>query len=170
MHCCCCLVMQSWPTLCNPMNCSTPGLPVLHHLSEFAQTHVHSVSDAIQSSHLLSPPFSSCLQSFPASGSFPKSWLIISRGQRYRTFSFSISPSNEYSGLISSRIDWLFSLQSRDSQESSPTPQFKSINASVLSFLYCPTLTSIHDTGKIIALTRRTFVGKVMSLLFNKCV
>ena len=55
----------------------------------------------------------------------------------------------------------------RDSQESFPTPQFKSINSSVLSFLYSPTLTSIHDAGKTIALTRQTFVGKIMSLLFN---
>ena len=55
----------------------------------------------------------------------------------------------------------------RDSQESSPTPQFKSINSSALSFLYSPTLTSIHDSGKVIALTRWTFVGKVMSRLFN---
>ena len=63
---CCCSGAQSCPTLCDPMNCSTPGFPALHHLPEFAQTHVHHVGDAIQSSHPLSPPFSSCLQSFPA--------------------------------------------------------------------------------------------------------
>ena len=85
---------------------------------------------------------------------WPKSW----------SFSFNISPSNEHPGLISFRMDWS-PCSPRDSQESSPTPQFKSINSSVLSFLYSPTLTSIHDQWKTIALTRWTFVGKVMSLL-----
>ena len=63
------------------MDCSTPGFPVLHHLPEFAQIHVHWVSDAIQPSHPLSSLFSSCLPSFPASGSFPMSWLFLSDGQ-----------------------------------------------------------------------------------------
>ena len=77
-------------------------------------------------------------------------------------------PSNEYSALISFRIDWLvWSYSPRDSQESSPTPQFKSITSSALSFLYSPTLLSIHDSWKTIALTRRSFVVKVMSLLLN---
>ena len=88
-------------------------------------------------------PFSSCLQSFPASGSFSSESVLCIRWPKYWSFSFIISPSNEYSELISFRIDWLFSLQSRDSQESSPTPQFKSINSSALSFLYGPTPTSI---------------------------
>ena len=90
-------------------------------------------------------PFSSCLQSFPASGSFPESVLHI-RWPKYWNFSFSISPSNEYSGLISFRMDWLdfLAVQGRDTQESSPTPQFKSINYLGLSFLYGPNLTSIH--------------------------
>ena len=86
---------------------------------------------------------------------------------KYWSFSFSISPSSEYSGLISFRMDWLDLLQSKDSQESSPTPQLKSINSLALSLLHSPTFTSIHGTGKSIALTRRTFVGKVMSLLLN---
>ena len=97
-------------------------------------------------------PFS-CLQSLPASRSFLMSQLFTSGGQS-RSFSFSISPSNEYSGLISFSIDWfdLLARESpRDSQESFPTPQFKSIDSS-LSFLYGPTLTYIN-TGKIIALT-----------------
>ena len=72
-------VSQSCPTLCDPMDCSRPGLPVHHQLPEFTQTHVHRVSDAIQPSHLLS--FSSCLQSFPASGSFQMSQLFTSGGQ-----------------------------------------------------------------------------------------
>ena len=84
------------------------------------------------------------------------------------SFSFSISPSNEYSRLISFRIDWFYLLAVQgDSQESSKTPQFKSINSSVLSPLYSPALTSIHDYWKTIALTRQTFVDKVMSMLFN---
>ena len=93
------------PTLCDPMNCSTPGLPVHHQLPEFTQTHVQRVSDhpAISSSVI---SFSSCLQSFPTSGSFQESALHIRR-PKYWSFSFSISPSNKYSGLISFRMDWL---------------------------------------------------------------
>ena len=84
------------------MDCRTPGFPVHHQLPELAQTHVHRVSDAIQPSHPVIP-FSSCLQSFPASGSFQMSQSFASGGQG---FNFSISFSNEYSGLISFRIDW----------------------------------------------------------------
>ena len=91
------------------------------------------------------------------------------RWPKYWSFSLSISPSNEYSGLISFRIDWLDLLAVQGTLKSLlQTPQFKSINSSALSFLYSPTVTSIHDYWKTIALTRRTFVGKVMSLLFNK--
>ena len=87
------------------------------------------------------------------------------RWPKYWSLSFRISPSNEHPGLITFRMDWLNLLAV---QESSPTPQFKSINSSVLSFLHRPTLTSpVMTTGKTIALTRRTFVGKVMSLLLN---
>ena len=77
---CYCSVTRSCTTLCNPMDSSTPGFPVHHHLPEFAQTHVHRVGDAIQPSHPVIT-FSSCLQSFPASGSFPMSWLVESDGQ-----------------------------------------------------------------------------------------
>ena len=80
------------------------GFPVLHYLPEFAQTHVRWVSDAIWPSRPVAP-FSSCLQSFPASGSFPASQLFTSGGLEYWSFSFSMSPSNEYSGLISFTID-----------------------------------------------------------------
>ena len=93
------------------------------------------------------------------------SQLFASGGQ---SFSFNISPSNEHPGLIFFRMDWLdHPCSPRDSQESSPTPHFKSINSSALSFLHSPTLTFIQTTGKTIALTRWTFVSKVMSLLFN---
>jgi len=112
-------------------------------------------------------PFSSCLQSFPASGndSFSMSFLCI-RWPKYWSFSFSISHSNEYSRLISFKIDWFDLLAV--SQVSSPTPQFISINSLVLSFLYDPILTSVHmTTGKTTALTRWIFVSKVITLLFN---
>ena len=90
-------------------------------------------------------PFSSHLRSFPSSGSSNESALCI-RWPKYWSFSFSISPSNEYSGLISFWMDWLDILAIQGTlQESSPTPQSKSINSSALSFLYSPTLTSIYD-------------------------
>ena len=92
-------------------------------------------------------PFSCCLQSFPESGSFPMCQLFPSGGQRDWSFSFSISPSNEYSGLIF-RMDWLDLLVVQGTQKSSLTPQVKSINSSALSFLYGLTLTFIHDYWK----------------------
>ena len=104
-------------------------------------------------------PFSSCLQSFPASGSFPMSQLFVSGGQ-------SVGVSASASVLPMNTQDWS-PCSPRDSQESSPTPKFKSINSSVLSFLYSLTLTLYMITGKTISLTRWTFVGKVMSLHFN---
>ena len=86
---------------------------------------------------------------FPSIKVFSNEWVLRIRWPKYWSFSFSISPSNDYSGLISFRIDWfpleLTPSSPRDSQDSSPTPQFKSINSSALSFLYSPTLTSIHD-------------------------
>ena len=87
-------------------------------------------------------PFSSCLQSFPASGSFPESVLHI-RWPEHWSFSLSISPSNEYSGLISFRINWFDLLAVQEIDKSSPTPQFKSINSLVLSLVYDPALTFI---------------------------
>ena len=89
------------------------------------------------------------------------------RWPKYWRFSFSISPSNEYSGLISFRMDWLDLLAVQGTLKSPPTPQFKSINFSALSFLHSPTLTSIHDHWKNLYLIRQNFVGKEMSLLFN---
>ena len=95
-------------------------------------------------------------------------WVIsLHQVPKVLEFQLQQSPSNEYSGLISFRMDWLDLLVVQETQESSPTPQFKSINSSVLSFLYSPALTSYMTTGKTIALTRDTFVRKVMSLLFN---
>ena len=99
-------VTQSCPTLCDLMNCSTPGLPVHHQLLEFTQTHVHWVSDAIQPSLSSVVPFSSCPQSLPASVFSNESTLRI-RLPKYWSFSLSISPSKEYPGLISFRMGCL---------------------------------------------------------------
>ena len=139
-------VTQSCPTLCDPMNRSTPGLPV-HQLPEFTQTHIHRVGDAIQPSHPLSSPFP--LPSiFPSISVFSNESALCMRWPKYCSFSFSISPSNEHPGLISFRMDWLDHHAVQGTQESSPTPQFKSINSLALNFLHSPTLTSIHDHWK----------------------
>ena len=93
-------------------------------------------------------PFSYCLRSSPASGSFSNESVLPIRSPKYWSFSFSISPSNEYSGLVSLRIDWLDLFAVQGTLESYPTPPFKSISSSVLRFLYGPILTSIHDYWK----------------------
>ena len=99
-------VVQSCPTLCNPMDCSTPGFPVHHQLPELTKAHVHQVGDAIQQSQSLSPLF--FLPSiFPRIRVFSKEGVLCIRWPKYWSFSFSISTSNEYSGLISFRMDWL---------------------------------------------------------------
>ena len=100
----CCSVTNSCPALCDPMDCSLPDFLVLHNLPEFAQTHVHGVSDAIQPSCPLSPPFPSIFASISVFAN--ESALHIS-WPKYWSFSFSISPSDTYSRLISFRTDWL---------------------------------------------------------------
>ena len=113
-------------------------------------------------------PFSSCLQSFPVSGSFLMSWIFASGGQEYWSFSFNISPFNEYSGLISFRMDWLDLLAVQGTLNS--LLQHHSSKASILWHSAFFTVQLSHPymtTGKTIALNRRTFVGKVMSLLFS---
>ena len=141
-------VAQSCPTLCDPMDWSTPGFPVHHQLPELTQSHVHGVSDAIQPSHPLLSPSPPAFNLFQHQGLFQ--WVSSSQQvPKYWSINFSISPCNEYSELISFKIDCFGLLCSpRDSQESSPTSQFKGINSSVLSFLYGPPLTSIHDLEK----------------------
>ena len=144
-------VAQSCPTLSNPMDCNTPGFPVHHQLPEFTQTHLYWVSDAIQPSHPLSSsviPFSSCLQSFPASGFFHMSRFFSSGGQSIWVSAFSISRCNENSGLIFFRIDWLDLLAVQDTLKrfSNTTVQKHQFFGAQLS-LY-PTLTSIPDYWK----------------------
>ena len=131
--------VQLCPTLCIPMDCSTPGFPVHHQLPELAQTDVHQVGDAIQPSHPLSSPSPPALN-LPSIRVFSKELLLHIRWLKYWSFSFNISPSNEYSGLISFKIDWLnlFAVQGT----------LKSINSSVLRFHCSSTLTSIHDYWK----------------------
>ena len=127
---------------------------MLHHqLPEFTQTHVHRVGDAVQPSHSLSFPSLPAL-SIPNIRVFSNKSALHIMWLKYWSFSFSINPSNEYSGLIWSPCS------PRDSQESSPTPQFKRINSLVLSFLYSPILTSIHDYWKTVALSILTLSAK----------
>ena len=116
----CCSVTQSCPTLCDPMDCSMPGLPVPHHLLKFAQVHVHWIGNAIQPSHLLTPSFLPSI--FPSIGDF-SSGSAVCRWLKYQ--SFSIHPSNEYSGLISLKIDWfaLLTVQGLSGVFSSTTVQ-----------------------------------------------
>ena len=128
---CCCSGPQSCPILCDPMDCSTLGFPVLHYLLEFTQTYVHQIGDAIQPSHpLLSPSPPAFKLSQHQVRVFSSESALHIKWPKYWSLNFSTSPSNEYSGLISFRIDWFdLPCSPRDSQESSPTPQFKSINS-----------------------------------------
>ena len=142
-------VAQSCPTLCDPMNCSTPGFPVHHQLPEFTQTHVHRVSDAIQPSH---PPLSpSPPAPSPSQHQSLFQWVNSSH-EVAKVLEFQLS---HQSFQRNPRADLLQNglvgppCSPTDSQESSPTPQFKSINSSALSLLHSPTLTSIHDHWKI---------------------
>ena len=141
-------VTQSCPTLCDPMNPSTPGLPVHHHLPEFTQTHDHRVRDAIQPSHpLLSPsppaPNPSQHQSLFQWVNFSHEVAKVLEFQlQHHSFQRNPRAYLLQNGLVGSPCS------PRDSQKSSPTPWFKSINSSALSFPHSPTLTSIHDHWK----------------------
>ena len=159
-------VPQSYLPLCDPVDCSMPGFPVHHQLLEFVQTHVHRVSEAILTTSFSIVPFSSCLQSFPASGSFPMSQLFTSGGQRVEaSASASVLPMNiqdwfplGLTGLI---------LQSKGLSRVFFKPQFRSINFWCLAFFMAQLSHPYMTTGKTKALTRQTFVREVMSLLFN---
>ena len=148
------------------MDCSTPGFPVHHQLLELAQTHVHWVGDAIQPSHPLSSP-SPLAFNLSHHRVFSNESVLI-RWPKYWSFSFSISPSNKYSGLISFRMDWLDLLAFQGT--------FKSLlqhHSSKASILWCSAFFIVQlshpymTTGKTMALTRQNFVGKVTSLIFH---
>ena len=160
-------VAQSCPTLCDPMNRSTPGLSVHHQLLEFTQTHVHRVS--MPSSHLilcrpllLLPPIPPSIRVFSNESTLRMRW------PKYWCFSFSIIPSKEIPGLISFRMDWLDLLAVQETLKR--LLQHHSSKASIVwrSALFTVQLSHPYmTTGKTIALTRQTLVGKVMSLLLN---
>ena len=154
-------------SLCYPMDCSTPMFPVHHQLLELAQTQVHQVSDAIQPSHPLS---------FPSSPAFNLSQLRVFsnelvlhiRWPKYWSFNFTISPSNEDSGLISFMMDWLDLLEVQGTLKS--ILQHHSSKASLLqhsAFFMVQLSYPFMTAGKTIALMRLIFVGKEISLLFN---
>ena len=140
-------VAQSCLTLWNPVDCSMPGFAVHHQLPELTQT--QSIESVMPSNHLILCRLLLLLLSvFPSIRGFSNELVLHIRWPTYWSFNFSISPSNEYSGVISFRMDIGSPCSPRDSQESSPTLQLKSINSLPLSFLYSPTLTSIHDHWK----------------------
>ena len=153
--------------LCNPVDCSTPGFPVHHQLPEPAQTHIHQVGDAIQPSHPLSSPSPSAFNLSQHQGLFQG---VSSSHQVAKVLEFhlSISPSNEHLGLISFRMGWLDLLAVQGTLKS-----LLQHYTSKLSILRCSAFFIVQishpymTTGKTIALTRRTFVDKIMSLLFN---
>ena len=162
---CCCSVAQSCPTLCNHMDWKMPGFHVLPHLLELAQTHLHWIGDVFQPSHplsSLSPPAFSLSQH---QGLFQ--WVSSSpQVAKYWSFSLSISPSHEYSELISFRMDWFDLLAV---QETLSLLQHHSSKTSIFCCSVFFTVQSSHPyiiTGKTIALTGWTFVSKIMSLLF----
>ena len=141
-------VAQLCPALCDPMNSRTRGLPVHHQLPEFTQTHIHRVCDAIQPSHPLLSPSPPALNLSQHQGLFKwvRSLHEVSKVLEFQLQHHSLQRNPRadllQNGLVGSPCS------PRDSQESSPAPQFKNINSSVLSFLYSPTLTSIHDHWK----------------------
>ena len=127
-----------------------------------------SIPSVMPSNHLiLCHPLLLPPSIFPSIRVFPNESVLHIRWPKYWSVSFSISPSNEYSGLISFRIDWFYLLAVQGTFESSPTSQFKSISSLALGYFYGTSLTSVRDYGETIALTRWMFVSKVMSLLFN---
>ena len=161
-------VAQSCLTLHNPINCSPPGLLVHHQLPEFTQTHVHPVSDAIQPSHPLSSPSPSAPQSLPASGSFPMNQLFAWGGQSTGVSVLASFLTKKSQGWSLSQWTGWISLQSKGLSKS--VLQHHSSKASILRHSAFFTVQLSHPymtTGKTTALTRQTFVGKLMSLLSN---
>ena len=161
-----CSVAQLCLTLWHPMSCTTPGLPVHHQLPELVQTHIHWVGDAIQPSHPLSspPPPAFNLSQHQV---FPNESVLWIRWPKYWSFSFSISPSSDYSALVSFRIDWFHLAVQGTLKRFSSTTVWKHHFFSTQLFFIVQLSHPYMTTGKTIALTLWTFVGKVMSLLCN---
>ena len=163
----CCSVTQSCPTLCNPMDCSMPGFPALHNLPEFAQTHVHWASDALQPSHPLPPSSPFAFNLSQQQGLFQ--WVSSSHQvAKVLELQLQYQPSNEYSGLISFRIDWFDLVAVQGTLKS--LLRHHNLKTSVLwqsAFFTVQLSHPYMTTGKTIALTIQSFVGKVMSQLFN---
>ena len=160
-------LVQLCPTSYNPMDCSTLGFPVHQQLPELAQ--LMSIELVMLPNHfVLYHPLLLLPSIFPSIRVFSKESTLRIRWPKYWSFSFSISPSNEYSGLISFRIDWFDLLAIQGTLKSSL--QHHSSKASILrhsALLMVQLLHPYMTNGKNIALTRWTFVGKIMSLLFN---
>ena len=159
-------VSQLCPTLCDPMNCSMPCLPVYHQLPGFTQTHIELV---MPSSHLiLCRPLLLLPPTPPSIRVFSNQSILCIRWPKYWSFSFSSSPSKENPGLISFRMDWLDLLAVQGTFKS--LLQYHSSKASILRHSAFFTVQLSHPymtTGKTIALTRQTFVGKIISQLSN---
>ena len=167
MCCCCCPVAQSCLTLCDPMDCSTPGLPVPHCLLEFTQVHAYWISDAIQPL-IFCHPLLLLPSIFPRIRVFSNESAVHIRWPKYWSFSFSISPSNECSGLISFRIDWFDLLAVQGTLKS--LLQYHSSKTSILqhsAFFMIQLSHPYETTGKPIAVTIWVFVIKVMSSPFS---
>ena len=161
------LVDQSCLTLCDPMDCSTPDLPVHHQLLEATQTHVHRVGDAIQPSHPLSSP-SPPTFNLSQHQVFSYDSVLCIRWPKDWSFRSSISPSNEYSVLISFRMDWLDLLEVQGTLKSLLQHHHSKASILLRSAFFMIQLSHPYMTsGKTIALNRQNFVCKVMSLLFN---
>ena len=167
MYAYCCLLARSCLTLCDPMDYSKPGFPVLFHLPEFAQTHVYWV--LMSPNHLiLCCPLPLLPSIFPRIRVFSNDLALCIRWPKYWSFNFSISPSSEYSGLISFRIDWFNLLTVQGSLKSLSAPQFEGINSLMFSILYGPILTSLHHYWKHHSFDYLDLCQKSdISLLFN---
>ena len=163
----CCLVPQLCPFLCNPMDYSMPGLPVPPHLSKFAQVHVHCISDVLQPSNPLDTFFSSCLQSFQASGTLQESQLFTSGDQKVRASVLVSVLWMSIQGWLPLRLTGLIPLLSKGLRS---LLQHHSLKASILwlsAFFMVQLLQLYVTTGKTIALTTETFIGRVIALPFN---
>ena len=160
-------VVELFPTLCDPMDCSMPGLPVHHH-SRSPPKPMSSESVMPSNHFILCRPLLLLTSIFPSIRVFSNESALHVRWPKYWSFNFNISPSNEHPGLISFRVNWMDLLTVQGTLRS--LLQHHSSKASILwcsAFFIVQLSQTYITTGKTIALTRRTFVGKVMSLLFN---